>query len=249
MAKESGLGDNLYVAGYDISGDIGSLSRIGGGPAPLDFTPINKYAFERQAGIRDGSIEYNAFFNPSAGQAHDRLSDLPRTDQIMTYCRGTTIGNWSANLIGKQINYDPTRTAEGAINFVVQAQANGYGIEWGKLLTAGKRTDTSATNGPSFDQGTGSLAFGLQAYLHVLSFTGTSVTVKLQESSDAAGTPDTWTDVVGGGFVAVTAIGAQRIQTARTQTVERYLRVVTTGTFTNAVFALSVVRNRSLVNF
>jgi hypothetical protein len=30
MAKQSGLGDNLYVAGYDLSGDIGSLETISG---------------------------------------------------------------------------------------------------------------------------------------------------------------------------------------------------------------------------
>jgi hypothetical protein len=49
--------------------------------------------------------------------------------------------------------------------------------------------------------------------------------------------------VTGGGFTAATGVGAQRIQTARGQTVERYLRVVTTGTFSNAVFAVSVARN------
>jgi hypothetical protein len=54
-------------------------------------------------------------------------------------------------------------------------------------LTAAPRTDTTATNGTSYDFGTGSTAFGLQAYLQVLSFTGTSCTIKLQESSDNAG--------------------------------------------------------------
>jgi hypothetical protein len=247
MAKQSGLGDNFYLAGYDLSGDINSLGRVGGGPSAIEVTGIDKFAFERLGGLRDGALEFVSYFNASAGQAHPRLSSLPTTDVIATYCRGTTIGDPSASLIGKQANYDGSRDDSGAFTFDAEIRANGYGIEWGRQLTAGKRTDTSATNGSGVDLGAGSLAFGLQAYLHVFAFTGTSVTIKLQESSDNSG--DAYADVVGGGFAAATAVGSQRIQTSRTLTVERYLRVVTTGTFSNAVFAVSVVRNPVSVVF
>ena len=47
MAKTSGLGDNCYVGGYDLSGDIGSLGKISGSVATIDVTGINKSAFER----------------------------------------------------------------------------------------------------------------------------------------------------------------------------------------------------------
>lgn len=242
MAKQSGLGDALYVAGYDLSGDVGSLGRVGGGPAAMEVTGIDKAAFERIGGLRDGGVEYSAWFNPGIDRAHDVLSVLPTADQVLTYCRGTALGSPAACLVGKQINYDPTRAADGALTIAVQALANGYGLEWGRLLTAGKRTDTAATNGASLDLGAASTAFGLQAYLHVFAFTGTSVTVKLQESSDD-GAGDAWADVVGGAFAAATGITSQRIATAAGQTVERYLRVVTTGTFSNAVVAVAVVRN------
>lgn len=248
MAKQSGLGDNLYVAGYDLSGDIGSLETIGGGPTPLEVTGINKSAFERIGGLRDGAIEYAAFFNPSSNQAHDRLSDLPTTDQILSYCRGTDLGSPAACLVGKQINYDGTRGDDGSLTFKVQAQANGYGIEWGRQLTAGKRTDTTATNGSSVDLGSASPgAFGLQAYLQVFAFTGTSATIKIQESSDD-GAGDAFADVTGGSFGAQSAIGASRIATAAIN-VERYLRVVTTGTFSNVVFSVVAIRNDTAVVF
>ena len=68
----------------------------------------------------------------------------------------------------------------------MEAQSNLFTLDWGRSLTAGKRTDTEASDGDSVDFGTGSTDFGLQAYLHVFAFTGTSVTVKLQESSDDA---------------------------------------------------------------
>jgi hypothetical protein len=247
MAKQSGLGDRLFVAGYNLSGDIGSIGRIGGGPATLDVTGIDKEAPERLGGVRDGGIEFSAFFNDAAGQAHPRLKLLPTADQIVTYCRGTTLGNPGAALVGKQINYDPTRGQDGSLTIAVQALANGYGLEWGRQGTAGIRTDTGATNGSSIDDGAAS-AFGLQAYLHVFAFTGTSVTVKIQESSDNGGA-DAWADVVGGAFTAATGITSERIATASNLAVERYLRVVTTGTFSDAQFHVLIVRNTTSVVF
>jgi len=116
---------------------------------------IDKGAMERILGIRDGGIDYKAFFNPDATTGvHARLSTLPTTDQIITYCRGTTLGSPAACLVAKQLNYDPKRGNSGEINFDVSSVANGYGLEWGQLLTAGKRTDTTATNGTTSAQTT-----------------------------------------------------------------------------------------------
>ncbi|MGA5116851.1 hypothetical protein [Streptomyces pseudogriseolus] len=147
MAKTSGLGDNYYVGGYNVSGDINSLGKIGGGPNPLEFTGIDKSAYERKGGLRDGSIEFVSYFNPSAGQAHPVLAALPTTDIHTMYMRGTAIGNDAACLVGKQANYDGTRADDGGFTFQAQVLANGYGLEWGTQLTAGLRTDSSATNG------------------------------------------------------------------------------------------------------
>lgn len=244
MAKQTGLGDKLLIGGYDVSGDIGALGKIGGGPAAMDMTGIDKSAFERFGGQLDGGIEFTGFFNKDAGRLHSRLSTLPTVDVTVTYLRGQGIGNAAASIVAKQLNYDLTRGNDGALAVAVTTQGSaGYPLEWGEQLTAGIRTDTAATNGSSFDAGAAS-AHGLQAYLHVIAFTGTSVTVKLQQSSDN-GAGDAWADVTGGGFTAATAAGAQRIETVTGQAVERYLRVVTTGTFSNAQFAVQVTRNQT----
>jgi hypothetical protein len=175
------------------------------------------------------------------------LRTLPLTDRTLSVALAATLGADAASLVAKQGNYDGTRAADGMLTMAVQAMANGFGLEWGRLLTAGKRTDSTATNGTGVDS-TASTAFGLQAYLHIFAFTGTSVTVKLQESSDNGGT-DPYADVVGGAFTAAAAIGTQRIQTARNQTVKRWLRVVTTGTFSNVIFSVSVAKNEVSVTF
>lgn len=245
MSKQSGLGDYLFISGFDASGDIGAVNRVGGGPATLDVTAINKSAMERIGGLRDGSIDYTAFFNPAIGGAHEVLSLLPTTDVLMTYVRGATLGGPVACCMAKQLNYDGNRADDGAFNFAGSTQGNGYGLEWCTGLTAGQRTDTTATNGTTVDLLTGPTEFGLQAYLHVFAFTGTSVTVTVEESADGVA----WGAITGGAFTAATGVTSQRIATAGDQTVQRYLRAITTGTFTNAVFAVAVNRNEVETSF
>jgi hypothetical protein len=246
------MGDNCYCGGTDLSGDIGSLERIGGGPNPLPATGINASGQERLGGLRDGAIDFTSWFNPSLTQEHVVLSALPTTDVIVSYFRGTAIGNPAASLVSKQINYDGDRGADGSFTFSVNAQANGYGIEWGEQGTAGMRTDTGATVGSALDSGAATTNFGLQAYLQVDTFTGTDITIKLQESSDNGA--DTYADVVGGGFTQITtgqAPKAQRIATATNLAVERYLKVttVTTGGFVTCTFAVMIVRNQVVPTF
>lgn len=246
MAKQSGLGDNLYVSGVNVSGDTNSLNRIGGGPAPWEVTDITQSATSRLGMLRDGGIDWTSYFNPSAGRAHPTLRNPPDADRYVSYFRGTTLGGPAATLVGKQLNYDGTRGQDGSFTFTLQTVGNGWGLEWGVAGTAGIRTDTTATNGPLvLDQGVTSTAFGLQAYLHVFSVTGTSVTVTVQDSADNV----TYAAVTGGAFTAATAAGAQRIATASNQTVRRYLRIATTGTFTNAQFAVTLHVNQTATTF
>jgi hypothetical protein len=56
-------------------------------------------------------------------------------------------------MVGKQVNYDGTRSNDGSLSFRVNAKANAYGIDWGQQLTTGKQTFTSTTNGTAVDLG------------------------------------------------------------------------------------------------
>src|SRR6266545_6925038 len=115
MAKQSGLSDNLYVDGYDLSGDIGAVDSIAGGPAALDVTAIDKSGHERLGGQRDGSLEFTSFFDDAALAEHAALKGLPTTDRVVSYFRGTLLGGQAACLVGKQINYDPSRNEDGSL--------------------------------------------------------------------------------------------------------------------------------------
>lgn len=239
--KTSGIGDNFFVDGFDLSGDTQQLGRVGGGPVVIDQTDITQGAHARVGTLLGGEINWTSYFDKGIGQAHAALSGITTVDRIVTYAHqpAAGIGSAAASHVCKQIGYDPNRGNDASLTVGVASQSTGWPLEWGQALTLGIRTDTAATNGASLDFGAVSTLFGLQAYLHVFAVTGTSVTVKLQDSADNA----TFADITGTGFIAATTGGAQRLQTGRTATVRRYVRAVTTGTFSNAQFFCHFIRN------
>jgi hypothetical protein len=241
MAKESGLGDNFYIGGYNISNDVGSLGSISAPMGVHEMPGIDVLAMERVGGLRSGHIEFTSYLNTSAGQAHEALKSLPLTNRIATYARGTTLGAPAYVLQGKQLNYDWTRAADGALTENVTLESDQYGGEWGIQLTAGVRTDTTATSPATGVDTTASLSFGIQAYLQVFSFTGTSVTITVQDSADNS----SFANISGlSAFTVVSAAPAtERIASSNTTTVRRYLRVITAGTFSSAAFSVVVVKN------
>lgn len=247
--KTSGLGAALWVGGYDLGASTNSLSRIGGGNTPIPMTDITQSAMAREGGERDGGMDIVSYWNPDPLGSHVAYSALPTVDEIATYAAYTpAIGVPSASCIGKQLNYDGNRAQDGGFLLNTSVLANGYGLSWGNLATAGMRTDTAATAAAAvspLDQLSATPgAFGLVMFVHLKAFTGTSVTIKLQSSSDNAG--DAYSDVTGATTAALTtAPQAVRIATGAID-IERYLKVVTTGTFSNAVFAVQVYRHRVL---
>jgi len=238
MTKRSGLGDNFYIGGYDLSGDVGAVNTIADRTGLLDATGIDKSGRERMSGLASGEISFNSFFNDAAGQAHEALKGLVKTDRIAMWLKGDpavppvaissssvasptvittatdhglttgdtvlitghtgstpdingyhtatvtaattftipvnvtvggtggtvtlvfTSGKQSASMVAKQINYDPARTADMGLIATVQCLSNpdsaserGTGLQFTRAITAGKRHDTSATNGVGVDDG------------------------------------------------------------------------------------------------
>lgn len=237
--KQGGLGSALYYAGFDIGGDTQSFT-LHGGPAALDVTDITQAAYSRLGGLRDAAIDWVSYMDTGAGASHAALSPLPATDEIATVMIGPlAVGCPALSQQGLQIGYDPTRAADGMLTFALNTQSDGFAQEWGIALTAGKRTDTSATTGAFFDNGAG-FNFGAQAYFHLFAFSGTSVTIDIQSATTSGGSYSS----TGLTTSALTAAPASvRLATANNVTINEFLKVVTTGTFTNAVFAVQITVN------
>lgn len=243
MAKESGLGDLFFVDGVDLSGDVGAVQKIAASTELLDVTAISKSAHERLSGLFDGEIGFNSYFNDAAGAALATLkAKSSGADRICSWFHGSGIGEAGASIVAKQLNYDGTRADDGMLSFDAQCMGNGYGVDYGEQLTAGKRTDTGATNGASLNAGAAS-ALGLVAYLHVFSFTGTDATVKVEQSSDD-GAGDAFAAILT--FTAVTTAPTfeRKVTATLTTAAEQYLRVATstTGGFSSLVFAVMASR-------
>jgi hypothetical protein len=242
MTKSSGLGDQLFISGVDIGADINSIAGLSTPRETLPATNITQSAMARMFGKRDGQAEFTAYFNDDAASTHVTLKALPRTDVHMMYLRGTTLGNGSIGMVGKQVNYDPNRGDDGQFLFGVSALANAYGIDWCRQLTAGKVTHASATNVTSIDT-LASAAFGFQAYLQVFSVGSGTATITIEDSANNTD----FAAVTNGAFTNVTASTVERIQSSSaTATVRRYVRVATSGVFTNLVFAVGINKNEAL---
>ena len=98
--KQSGLGDALFISGYDLSGDIQAVGNIGGGPAALEFTGINKSAHERKGGKLDGRLQATTYFNPgpAADAAHrsaTTASEVTTGSSRSRWRRSPTCSRWT----------------------------------------------------------------------------------------------------------------------------------------------------------
>ena len=95
----------------------------------------------------------------------------------------------------------------------------------------------------SYDTGA-SASFGAQAYLQVIAFTGTDVTVKIQDSADNA----TFADVTSLTFAQTTAAHTtQRIAIGNTATVRRYVAATLTTAAGFTALSFAVVLNKNSI--
>lgn len=249
MAKQSGLGDRLFVHGVDISGDVGAVGSLSSKKALIDVTAIDASAMERIGGLGDGQISFSSYFNDGAaanraagaGSTMVVLSALPATDVLLMYLRGTTLGNPCACLSAKQVNYDGNRGADGALTFATDAQASaGYPLEWGIQVTPGKVTAASAQSETGVVEAAQTSAGGV-GFLQFFSRASGTPTFLIEDSADTTnGIDGTWATLLTFVNTGGASAFAERLEV--TGTVDKGLRATTTGVFTTAVFAIGFRR-------
>jgi hypothetical protein len=244
MAKQSGLGDQLFIGGRDVGADISAIGSLATPRETLPATGITQSAMARMFGKRDGQAEFTSYFNDATDQEHEALKGLPRTDVHVMYCRGEGIGNEAFCIVGKQVDYAFNRGDDGSLLMTTPVPGAAYGADWADQLTGGKDTHASGASTTSLDLGA-AFSFGWQAYLQVFSLGSGTAEIDIEGSSDN-GSGDAFAAITDGAFTNVTGRTVERIQSASaTQAVERYIRVTTSGTFTDLVFAVAINVNRN----
>ena len=239
MSKRSGLGNRLYVGGYDLSGDVGAISSLSTPRGSQVNTGIDKFATERLLMGVDASLSFDTWFNDATDKLHDALSTLPTTDRQAIFAVSTTRGASAFSMEAKQVNYDWTRSAEGGLAGAVSlSQSGGERPEWGEMI-AMKETIASAGDLTGWiDVGGVQTTDGVVCRLQIFTLGSGTPVITLQDSSDTTNGDDgSWSTI--GTFTNNTARTAQRLSVAGN--VEKALRIEASGTFTNLV-VVAVVR-------
>lgn len=241
MVKKSGLDQRFYIGGYDLSGDVSSINDCSSPIAVLEVPSLANSAMERVRGLADGQMEFGVWFNKATDQEHLALRGLPLTDVVSLWSMGSAQGSPAAMLVGKQVNYDWNRGPDGSLSGVVQIVSSaGRSIEYGEMFSAFDDLQASSGNTSSKDDAALS-SDGLAAVLEVISIDSGTPTCTIEDSTD---------DAVFVTLVAFTAIVdgtepiAERVEVAGT--VNRYLRLAWTGTFTNVTYALAYRRGETV---
>tara|TARA_R110000824_G_scaffold55425_4_gene152692 strand:- start:1896 stop:2603 length:708 start_codon:yes stop_codon:yes gene_type:complete len=234
MAKTNGLGVRIYANGYDLNTDVNALSGIGTNQALLETTSLSKTATERIIGLQDSTLSVNGWFDNAAGMAHDAFKSIAGDSEVIM-TMGTSRGDAACGMVADQSSYNIDRSQGSAIATTVEfSTSDGNGLNWGVVLTDGpEQTDSSAANSASVDNAA-STSNGARAVISVESIASGSAVIKIQESADNAA----WADMMT--FSTVSARTSEA--TSMTGTVPRYLRVQTSGTFTNLVFVVQIAR-------
>ncbi len=234
MSKISGLGAGLIVDGIDISNGTASLDTIASPKGLLPATGIDKSAQERLEGLLSGSMSTQVYFDPVG--VHLAVKDLPSTDVVVSVALPRGIGNMTAEMLAKQVNYGLNRTEDGGLTGPVGFESTGgVGIAYGVQLSTYLEDFTGAADTPSLDL-TGASTGGTLT-VQCTEFTGTNVTIDLEESSDD-GAGDAFA-AVAGSTLTFTAVGGQRVDLPAATTVERYVLAAVAGTFTTCTLLIS----------
>lgn len=200
----------------------------------VNVTTHTKDDLEYLSGLGDGQVAFQGLFDPAVAASDPVLATVSdgSTRPVTTSPQGASaIGQRAHMLNGRQGSYSPRSSVQDAVR-IESGQAADGGAHGGVILHP-LTARTAVASFASVDGAAQSL-LGLVAHLHVTAFTGTNAVVIIQDSADDTA----WADLIT--FTTATGVTYQRATAAGT--VERYLRVDLSGTFTSITFAVAAAR-------
>lgn len=232
MAFTHGKGAAVLVDEFDLSAFLNTFD----GAATADTAEVSTFGSSAKsyvAGLKDATISLGGFFDGAVGAVDEVLQAAIGGAALITLAPAGlgTIGNRVSLADCKGTSYSVAATVGDAVTVSAEAQVTGGLLPGVLLASLVARTATGQT--AAVDNGA-STAAGAKAFLHVTAFTGTDVTIKVQESPDNS----TWADLIT--FTQATGVTSEVGTGAGT--IDRYLRVDISGTFTSVTFAVALAR-------
>ena len=227
-----GKGSAVLVDEFDLSAFLNSVDAAATADT-AEVTTFGNSAKSYIAGTKDATISLGGFFDGAASAVDEVLQAALGGSALISVCPAgvATIGNRCSLADCITTSYTVTAAVADAVTVAAEAQVTGGLLPGVVLASLVARTATGQT--AAVDNGA-STAAGAKAFLHITAFTGTNVTVKVQESPDNS----TWADMIT--FTQATGVTSESGTAAGT--VDRYLRVDISGTFTTVTFAVTIAR-------
>lgn len=221
------LANELDVSSYHTRLNV-SVTR-----AAADLSPYGTRPKTYLAGQADGSYALAGNWNDDAAADLELATNLGADVVISFFPAGAgAIGNAAFLVNGLENGYNITSQVTDAVRHAVSGVAKPAHMG-GQLLHA---LGAASVGASASADGAASSSFGGVAHLHLTAFSGTSITVDLEDSANDS------TFAALASFAAKTGVSHERITFAGV--VERYVRVNISGTFTTATLAVAFARSR-----
>lgn len=236
MATVHGKSSVVLFKEFNLSSYFNSAD-ISQSMEPAESTTFGASAKTFIVGLRDGTISMSGLYDGAADAVDEEIrgSLASATDPVLTFApKATAVGD-KCYLAGvKTTNYSISSPVADIVSIKADFQASG-GIDNGVILHI-VEAETGTENGSSVDNGAASTN-GYCAHLHATLVDVTSMTVKVQHSTDDA----VWADLVT--FTNVTGTTETSERVTGTGTVNRYVRyIISAFTGTSATFAVAFAR-------
>lgn len=222
-----------YLTSADLSVDADTA----------DTTTLGSSWKSAIAGTFGAKVSCAGLYDPTMTDLESSLGvDFSLTAGVLTIAQGTDIDS-RARLVSVSTSGYAQSSPVGGVIAVKWDAMTSTAVGFGDVLHAWT-TDTNTTTGAE-DDDLAATSTGWTAHLHVSAISGGSWVIKIQD----AAVSNTYSDLSGASFTAVTGAGKQRLLAASaTATVRRYIRYVATRTGGVAgdsiTFALAFARNQ-----
>lgn len=235
MAFVHGRATAFYANGVDLTGQFRKISK-----KPLvgvvESTCFGKSSKEFLPSLYDATWSADGLFDASLLVGSDTvlypLLGAASSVLCTEFIGGDSFGAYGYAWRSKNTQHELASPVNDLVPLMVGGQVDDDFERVRSIHALG--AETSGSNSTSLDNSAGTTA-GASAYLHAPAFTGTTITVKVQHSTNNS----SWSDLIT--FTAVTGARTSE-RKAVTGTINRYVRTLWSGTFTSATFAVAFSR-------
>lgn len=238
MSVVLGSSAKIYASGWDLSSHFRGFTPEMAAELK-DKTTFGKTYRCRQQTMQDGKLSLEGFFDGVADAAPDYLlSAIGGENKVWNVMPdGDTFGSVGYGMLANLSKVGVNQVADDLVKITADAESN-CGIEIVTSLRA-MAAATGTGTGATLDNAAAT-TYGAAAYLQVMDFQGTDITVSIRHSTDNFAGDNT--ELLA--FAQVTADNqAERVEA--TGTVKRYSRILIAGTFTSVTFAVFLQRRHN----